>query len=97
MLQRYSKLFKERFFNIHIQFVKKVLSKVKNKIIAKNYGNIEIEDILNNSFSLYGIRFENGFDSEHTNYQYGQVQIIKGSIDEVGVIYIYYYYFLSNI
>ncbi len=90
-MKRYERKFSEGVFNINVSFVKKQLTKVKPKLIKKKLGNLEINNILNNSFLGYGIYFDIGFDHESTNNFYGEVRIIKGAIDENGVIYIYYY------
>jgi len=84
-------LFNEAVIKVDVSWVKESLLKLKNKLINKDYGNLEIEEILNREFLPHFVKFENGFDSEYTNDFYGSVQIIKGSMYENGLIRIDYY------
>jgi GNAT superfamily N-acetyltransferase len=66
-----------------------ILESIKGDLIGKDYGNLEIENILNKAFSKYRINFERGFN-ETTRDNWGEVGIIEGYIYENGNIYIVY-------
>jgi hypothetical protein len=71
------------------KWVYDILESIKDDLIGKNYGNLEIENILNKAFKKYRINFERGFN-EATRDNWGEVGIIEGYIYEDGDIYIVY-------
>jgi len=66
-----------------------ILESIKGDLIGKDYGNLEIENLLNKAFNKYRINFERGFN-ETTRDNWGEVGIIEGYIYENGNIYIVY-------
>jgi hypothetical protein len=66
-----------------------ILESIKEDLIGKDYGNLEIENILNKTFNKYRINFERGFN-EITKDDWEEVGIIEGYIYENGEIYIVY-------
>jgi hypothetical protein len=87
----YKRLFSEKAVQIDISWVKPILLKVKSKLVGHDYGNLEIENILNKVFSNYFVKFYSGFDSETGIASYAEVGIIKGSIYDNGLIRIDYF------
>lgn len=81
----------EKAIKVDVDFVARELSKVKQKVIGKNHGNLEIENILNRALTDYGIFFQAGDDSESTTDDLGSVGLISASIDDYTRVYLNYF------
>lgn len=73
----------------NVSFVKPALNKIKTKLIKKNLGNLEVEEILNKAFSSKNIEFVHGFGTSG-DPKYAQIYISNASILENGAIQIEY-------
>lgn len=85
----------EKVINVDTTFVKNILLKVKNKIVGKELGNFEIEEILNNAFKQYNISFVNTFNISILPEDNANVGISKAAISEnlnIEVYYLDYFY-----
>jgi hypothetical protein len=68
--------------SVDSSFVSKELNKVKNELIDKNLGNLEIEEILNKAFSKHNIKFVMGQSGTSDHPKYAEVYISQASIYE---------------
>lgn len=71
-------------------FVKPLLNSIKSKLIGQGLGNLEIEDILNDSFIRHDIVFESGWSEMADDPDMAQVCISKASTSAHGDIQILY-------
>lgn len=87
---KFDKFLLERNFDlVSTDFIKKTFNKIKSDLVGKDFGNLEIEQILNKNFAPKGITFEMGFGTPQFSSM-GEVGIINSFIDTTGHITIQY-------
>lgn len=88
----------EKVINVDAFFVKDILETIKNKLIGKGFGNLEIEEILNDSFSNYDIIFNSGWGVP-TDPDLLQLYLINANINienQIEIIYSDQFYEIFN-
>jgi len=74
-----------------LRFIKSDLLKLKSKLIGHNYGNLEIESILNKALAKYSIEFDNGMSSQgSSDDDASSVYLLNASTYDNGLIKIEY-------
>ena len=76
-------------FYTDLSFVSKELNKVKDEIVDKDLGNLEIERILDKAFYPYNVSFENGWGESAFNSM-SRVALISAATENSADIIIYY-------